>query len=63
MCFFICLQILIEFCAGGAVDAVMLGKCLIVPYIYILNDTLKKVSGFQTFIHVYLHIRVDARNF
>ena len=26
MCFFICLQILIEFCAGGAVDAVMLGK-------------------------------------
>lgn len=23
------LQILIEFCAGGAVDAIMLGKCLI----------------------------------
>lgn len=35
-CFFICMQILIEFCAGGAVDAVMLGKYLFILLVYIL---------------------------
>lgn len=35
-CFFICLQILTEVCAGGAADAVMLGKCLFVVIVKIL---------------------------
>lgn len=42
MCF-VCVQILIEFCAGGAVDAVMLGK-----YLCSLSLLLKLFSNRKT---------------